>query len=281
MKVPHGFVMTRCCFMCPGKARRQGGNMPEDRFRGAGETRPPTRRAGFYFRRCHRKSGGCPGDEHNGRCAHDRGKDHGRTEMHGKAVALFSGGPDSTLAVKVMLDQGIEIEAVNFTSLFCNCNPRKEGCVHQASKAAREFGIPIRVLTKGMEYMRVVERPRYGYGRGMNPCTDCRIDMFRKGPGAAARGEGLLRRHRGGPGTVFHVPAPPGHRDHRKGKRSQGPDSAAAVGASPAADGSRERGHRGPAEASGSRRQVQETPDGPGRHDGDYRLSLPRRRVLS
>jgi len=108
------------------------------------------------------------------------GRITGRTEMHGKAVALFSGGLDSTLAVKVMLDQGIEIEAVNFTSLFCNCNPRKEGCVHQASKAAREFGIPIRILTKGMEYMRVVERPRYGYGRGMNPCTDCRIYMFRK-----------------------------------------------------------------------------------------------------
>jgi tRNA U34 2-thiouridine synthase MnmA/TrmU len=100
--------------------------------------------------------------------------------MHGKALALFSGGLDSTLAVKIMLDQGIEIEAVNFTSLFCNCNPRKEGCVHQASRAAREFGIPIRVLAKGMEYMKMVERPRHGYGRGMNPCIDCRIYMLRK-----------------------------------------------------------------------------------------------------
>lgn len=65
--------------------------------------------------------------------------------MHGKALALFSGGLDSTLAVKIMLDQGIEIEAVNFTSLFCNCNPRKEGCVHQASRAARG------ILGPGME----------------------------------------------------------------------------------------------------------------------------------
>ena len=43
---------------------------------------------------------------------------------HKKAVALLSGGLDSTLAVKMMLDQGVEIVAVNFTSPFCNCTPK-------------------------------------------------------------------------------------------------------------------------------------------------------------
>lgn len=97
-----------------------------------------------------------------------------------KAVALLSGGLDSTLAVKMMLEQGVEIVAVNFTSPFCNCTPKRAGCQHQATKVAAEFGIPIHVIPKGMDYMRMVEKPPHGYGRGMNPCVDCRIYILKK-----------------------------------------------------------------------------------------------------
>jgi tRNA U34 2-thiouridine synthase MnmA/TrmU len=100
--------------------------------------------------------------------------------MNRKAFALLSGGLDSALAVKMMLDQGIEIEAVNFMSPFCNCTPKTAGCKHQARKIADEFGIRIRVIPKGLDYMKMVERPPHGYGRGMNPCIDCRIYMLRK-----------------------------------------------------------------------------------------------------
>ena len=100
--------------------------------------------------------------------------------MEKKALALLSGGLDSTLAVKMLLDQGIEITALNFISPFCNCTPKKAGCQHQARKVAEEFGIPIHVIPKGMDYMRIVENPPHGYGRGMNPCVDCRIYMLKK-----------------------------------------------------------------------------------------------------
>ena len=102
--------------------------------------------------------------------------------MEGKhhAVALLSGGLDSSLAVKMMIDQGIAVTAVHFTSPFCNCTSRKAGCKHQAVKIADEFGISIQVVHKGLEYMKVVQNPRHGYGRGMNPCIDCRIYMLRK-----------------------------------------------------------------------------------------------------
>ena len=43
-----------------------------------------------------------------------------------KAIALLSGGLDSTLAAKVVLEQGIELEALNFLTVFCNCTNRRE-----------------------------------------------------------------------------------------------------------------------------------------------------------
>lgn len=103
-----------------------------------------------------------------------------------KAVALLSGGLDSTLAVKLMIDQGIEVHALNFTSAFCTCNSGgadKGGCRSESKRVADEFGIPIKVVAKGLDYIEVVRNPRHGYGKGINPCVDCRVYMFRQAKG--------------------------------------------------------------------------------------------------
>jgi len=100
-----------------------------------------------------------------------------RTEMKKrKALALLSGGLDSTLAVKLLLDQGIEVEAINFTSPFCLCG--KGGC--GATGVAEEFQIPLKVVSVGKDYLKVVRKPKHGYGKNMNPCIDCRIFMLKK-----------------------------------------------------------------------------------------------------
>lgn len=97
-----------------------------------------------------------------------------------RAIALLSGGLDSTLAIKLVLEQGIEVIAVNFVSPFCTCNSRRDSSCHLASEIASNLGIKIRVLSKGIDYMKIVEKPKFGYGSGINPCIDCRIFMFKK-----------------------------------------------------------------------------------------------------
>jgi tRNA-uridine 2-sulfurtransferase len=96
-----------------------------------------------------------------------------------KALALLSGGLDSTLAIKLVQDQGIDVVAVNFTSPFCTCTPKNASC-SAAVSASRQLGVPVRVLTKGIDYFRIVQNPKFGYGSGMNPCIDCRIYILKK-----------------------------------------------------------------------------------------------------
>ena len=93
-----------------------------------------------------------------------------------KALGLLSGGLDSTLAVKLILERGIDVEAINFVTPFCLC--RKGGC--GASEAAKTFNIPLKMVSAGTDYLRVVRNPRFGYGKNMNPCVDCRIFMLKK-----------------------------------------------------------------------------------------------------
>jgi len=100
-------------------------------------------------------------------------------EAKRKAVGLLSGGLDSTLAIKLVQEQGIDVVALNFSTIFCRCN-RKGGCGSEAYRVTRELGLPLKVITLTDEYLEVVKRPKHGYGQGLNPCLDCRILMFKK-----------------------------------------------------------------------------------------------------
>ena len=98
--------------------------------------------------------------------------------MNKKAVALLSGGLDSILAVRLMLEQGIEIEAINFLTLFCTCT--RKGCKHAATEAAETLKVNLKVFNISEEYLEIVKNPKHGYGSNMNPCIDCRILIFKK-----------------------------------------------------------------------------------------------------
>lgn len=106
------------------------------------------------------------------------------TPSRRKAVILLSGGLDSTLAARILLEQGIDLHAIHFTSPFCTCSRGARGngggCRSAARVVAGEMGIPIRTVAKGEEYLEIVKNPRFGRGSAMNPCVDCRIFTLRK-----------------------------------------------------------------------------------------------------
>lgn len=94
-----------------------------------------------------------------------------------KAISLFSGGLDSVLSTVIISKQGIEVTAVKFLTPF-GCNIDDSSCGFDASHLAARFGFSFKVCPLGEEYVKMVRSPRYGWGKNMNPCIDCRIMML-------------------------------------------------------------------------------------------------------
>lgn len=105
-----------------------------------------------------------------------------------RAVALISGGLDSMLAARVVQEQGIHVEGVNFFTGFCveghthSIRDRK----HEKPKrnnalwVAEQLGIKLHIIDISEDYKDVVLHPRHGYGQNLNPCLDCKIFMVGK-----------------------------------------------------------------------------------------------------
>jgi tRNA-uridine 2-sulfurtransferase len=96
-----------------------------------------------------------------------------------KAISLISGGLDSTLATKVVMDLGVDVLAANFVSPFCQCS-RKDGCRHEARFVSEQLNIPLRIVNATDDFLEMLKKPKHGYGSNMNPCIDCRILMLKK-----------------------------------------------------------------------------------------------------
>ncbi len=111
-----------------------------------------------------------------------------QTNVQRKAVALISGGLDSMLATRAIMDQGIHVEGINFFTGFC-----VEGHTHAIRKkdrakpkrnnalwVAEQLGIKLHIVDVIEPYKDVVLNPKHGYGANMNPCLDCKSFMVSK-----------------------------------------------------------------------------------------------------
>jgi len=108
--------------------------------------------------------------------------------MTRKAIALISGGLDSLLAARLIQQQGIVVEGINFYTGFC-----VEGHTHAIRKkdkdkvkrnnalwVAEQLGIKLHIIDIVEEYKDIVINPKHGYGANLNPCLDCKIFMVQK-----------------------------------------------------------------------------------------------------
>ncbi len=89
-----------------------------------------------------------------------------------KAVALFSGGLDSILAVKLIQEQGIEVKGVNFKTPFFGLD--------EAFVIAKDLDINLEIIDITEELLKILKKPKHGFGKNMNPCIDCHALMFKK-----------------------------------------------------------------------------------------------------
>jgi tRNA U34 2-thiouridine synthase MnmA/TrmU len=95
-----------------------------------------------------------------------------------KVVVLLSGGLDSNLSTRLVLNQKIEVEAVAIKTPFCDFDCGK-GCGHRVKEVAESLGIRLKTVYFGDEYLAMLKNPKHGFGSGMNPCIDCRAMMYK------------------------------------------------------------------------------------------------------
>ena len=87
-------------------------------------------------------------------------------------IALFSGGLDSILAARLLMEQGRSIKCLHFYSPFFG----HPGRVEHWSEA---YGLDITAIDAGEAFVDMLKKgPAHGFGSAMNPCVDCKILMM-------------------------------------------------------------------------------------------------------
>ena len=97
-----------------------------------------------------------------------------------KAIALLSGGLDSTLAILLVKKQGIDVTAITFLTHFgCDISD-SSSCSRDPFPASEKFGFRVKLCHLADKFVDIVKNPKYGHGKNMNPCIDCRILMLKE-----------------------------------------------------------------------------------------------------
>ncbi|NOZ24549.1 MAG: hypothetical protein GXO94_00405 [Nitrospirae bacterium] len=97
-----------------------------------------------------------------------------------RAVALLSGGLDSTLAILVLLRLGVDVTAITFLTHFGCDITDSSSCSRDPMPAAKKFGFKVKLSHLADKFIEIVKNPAFGHGKNMNPCIDCRILMLRE-----------------------------------------------------------------------------------------------------
>lgn len=96
-----------------------------------------------------------------------------------RCLALYSGGLDSILAIRIMEDQGVDVIPLYFCSPFFGFDALRDPETFVETHR-RMYGLNIRVVDYTDDIIGILKDPRHGFGRNLNPCIDCRIGMLRR-----------------------------------------------------------------------------------------------------
>jgi tRNA U34 2-thiouridine synthase MnmA/TrmU len=95
------------------------------------------------------------------------------------AIALYSGGLDSTLACRLVAEQGIRVIGVKFVTPFFGYDLLKHR--EQHIRAVKDkYNIDLRLIDITDDYLELLRNPPHGYGKNFNPCIDCKILLLTK-----------------------------------------------------------------------------------------------------
>ncbi len=123
------------------------------------------------------------------------------TSPTNRCLALYSGGLDSILAVKLIEQQGIEVIPLYFYTPFFGSSAMRdpEGFL---KKQKEKFKITPHLIDYTNDMIEIINNPRHGYGKNLNPCIDCKIGMMKRakallekmGASFVVTGEVLMQR---------------------------------------------------------------------------------------
>lgn len=96
-----------------------------------------------------------------------------------RVLVLYSGGLDSTLAVGLMHQAGLEVIPLVFETPFTN-PLSKEGKRDKAGALQEAFGLSLQKVWLGDELLELVKSPKFGRGKHINCCIDCHLLMLQR-----------------------------------------------------------------------------------------------------
>ena len=95
-----------------------------------------------------------------------------------KALALFSGGLDSLLAIKLIRQQNIDVSALFFDTGFGGTNDKEKK--EYLKRVIKQVDADIEIIDIREQFIQdILFDPKYGYGKNFNPCIDCHANMVR------------------------------------------------------------------------------------------------------
>lgn len=96
-----------------------------------------------------------------------------------RCLALYSGGLDSILSIKLIAGMGIEVIPLYFATPFFGSQallePHKFSTTH-----LKRYGVRPHIVDYTSDFIAILAKPRYGYGKHFNPCIDCKIGMLKR-----------------------------------------------------------------------------------------------------